>query len=425
MDTRIAYHNSCSPFLWFFNFDTYFSLSVVWRPSCWSFETRKIPVLEWLAVKLENAVHSVGLCPDWNCCAPDASSQEHPSLQNRTTSRGVTRANHHGQHSRQATNQFRGPFHRLANNNSSTGMTNTNTTASQGHQPVNKNGSSSKPAKQEQPAPVRDVDDPVQSSRSEWVWNDEEYETWAVCLYVCFPVSCNTGFHCRTSQSDFSFPPNVDGKNHAIPPTQLSFGRTSEMVWNPVQYLNLCQFNVNILFVRDSIDPSHDSNRFVNSFSHGQTLSNLWIVSHMKLEWFPKREKKRGRKKKERKKSNSFQSFASNKEIKKIGSVNKKIWTQRCKIWIGGEQVYCGPSLSPIHLQSLFTCHLLSLSSMQKHSIITSVSSYSCCGVTPCGVAIDNIPEKTFDVKRIYYIHVPHHMKENKRSIDLHLNEIV
>ncbi|XP_059353169.1 cardioacceleratory peptide receptor-like [Daphnia carinata] len=94
---------------------------------------RKIPALEWLAVKLENAVHSIGLCPDWNCCAADG-SVDHPSLQNRTTSRGGTahtRTNHrNSHHSRQMTqNQFRGHFHRLANNSSSTGTTvNTTTT---------------------------------------------------------------------------------------------------------------------------------------------------------------------------------------------------------------------------------------------------------------------------------------------------------
>ncbi|KZS12860.1 putative Gonadotropin-releasing hormone II receptor [Daphnia magna] len=94
---------------------------------------RKIPALEWMAVKLENAVHSIGLCPDWNCCAADG-SVDHPSLQNRTTSRGGTahtRTNHrNSHHSRQMTqNQFRGHFHRLANNSSSTGTTvNTTTT---------------------------------------------------------------------------------------------------------------------------------------------------------------------------------------------------------------------------------------------------------------------------------------------------------
>ncbi|XP_046631347.1 cardioacceleratory peptide receptor-like [Daphnia pulicaria] len=117
---------------------------------------RKIPALEWLAVKLELAVHSIGLCPEWNCCAPDGSnSVDHPSLQNRTTSRGGTtagagRPNHRSNHSRHTTqNQFRnggggGNFHRLANNSSSTATTSSNTlttTTSNASQVVGGSGS--------------------------------------------------------------------------------------------------------------------------------------------------------------------------------------------------------------------------------------------------------------------------------------------
>ena len=33
------------------------------------FDARKIPALEWLACKLEDMVHSLGLCPNWTCCS--------------------------------------------------------------------------------------------------------------------------------------------------------------------------------------------------------------------------------------------------------------------------------------------------------------------------------------------------------------------
>lgn len=32
-------------------------------------DARKIPALEWLACKLEDMVHSLGLCPNWSCCS--------------------------------------------------------------------------------------------------------------------------------------------------------------------------------------------------------------------------------------------------------------------------------------------------------------------------------------------------------------------
>jgi hypothetical protein len=130
-----------------------FSFSLPPRPVV---DPRKIPALEWLAVKLELAVHSIGLCPEWNCCAPDGSnSVDHPSLQNRTTSRGGTtagagRPNHRSNHSRHTTqNQFRGGggggnFHRLANNSSSTATTSSNTlttTTSNASQVVGGSGS--------------------------------------------------------------------------------------------------------------------------------------------------------------------------------------------------------------------------------------------------------------------------------------------
>lgn len=40
---------------------------------------RKIPALEWLARKLEDAAHSTGLCPGWRCCAVDASPDSLPA----------------------------------------------------------------------------------------------------------------------------------------------------------------------------------------------------------------------------------------------------------------------------------------------------------------------------------------------------------
>lgn len=122
------------------------------------FETRKIPALEWLANKLEDAVHSIGLCPDWSCCgggdatttslAGNASSPDHPSsLPNNHSSRkgraaavsagGGRQGNHHGHYFHAGGhrgNQFRPPlFRRLVNNNGSltTSVTSASGTTSQ------------------------------------------------------------------------------------------------------------------------------------------------------------------------------------------------------------------------------------------------------------------------------------------------------
>ena len=157
------------------------SIRLVRRP-CWTFETRKIPALEWLAVKLENAVHSIGLCPGWNCCAADGlSTSDHPS-QNRTASRGATRI-HHGHHSRQATHQFRSNFHRLANNNSSTTATTVNTNTTVSHAPSavcrHKITDNNRPSKSDlidedvsdSVEPVTAIEnEPIPGIRSEWVW---------------------------------------------------------------------------------------------------------------------------------------------------------------------------------------------------------------------------------------------------------------
>lgn len=160
--------------------------AIIWWLSSWSsirsFETRKIPALEWLAVKLENLVHSIGLCPEWNCCAPDGGlSPDHPSLQNRTTSRGATRGLNHpfqGNNSRQATHQFRGHFHRLANSSNSNGSTtattvNTNTSLRVNVGKADNNGLSTKPAVNKvnsSDTSVQQCDDPIPAtSRSQWV----------------------------------------------------------------------------------------------------------------------------------------------------------------------------------------------------------------------------------------------------------------
>lgn len=93
--------------------------------------SRKIPALEWLARKLEDAVHSIGLCPGWSCCGHDGSSvsPEHPSLPVKANSRGGANQLHPACNRRQVVSQFRAPFRRLGPQSSASTFTTVNTSS--------------------------------------------------------------------------------------------------------------------------------------------------------------------------------------------------------------------------------------------------------------------------------------------------------